>query len=162
MPSTNQPVVAAVDNTAIPRADQRLMPQDILQLPVQSLEGEWSVEKWEYWFRNSDLSPAVQELAQHGLMTGQIEAESVFHIPEQYQQLLNSQLQHLEAALKQQWPNSFLKVQYGQVTEVTPYSLQQERKVRAYQRASELLHQEPQVKSLLESFDGELQNIQLK
>ncbi|MDM1492603.1 DNA polymerase III subunit gamma/tau [Acinetobacter indicus] len=160
--SVNQPVVAAVDNTAIPRADQRLMPQDILQLPVQSLEGEWSVEKWEYWFRNSDLSPAVQELAQHGLMTGQIEAESVFHIPEQYQQLLNSQLQHLEAALKQQWPNSFLKVQYGQVTEVTPYSLQQERKVRAYQRASELLHQEPQVKSLLESFDGELQNIQLK
>ncbi|WP_104471074.1 DNA polymerase III subunit gamma/tau [Acinetobacter indicus] len=161
-PSANQPVVAAVDNTAIPRADQQLMPQDILQLPVQSLEGEWSVEKWEYWFRNSDLSPAVQELAQHGLMTGQIEAESVFHIPEEYQQLLNSQLQHLEAALKQQWPNSFLKVQYGQVTEVTPYSLQQERKVRAYQRASELLHQEPQVKSLLESFDGELQNIQLK
>lgn len=160
--SVNQPVVAAVDNTAIPLADQRLMPQDILQLPVQSLEGEWSVKKWEYWFRNSDLSPAVQELAQHGLMTGQIEAESVFHIPEQYQQLLNSQLQHLEAALKQQWPNSFLKVQYGQVTKVTPYSLQQERKVRAYQRASELLHQEPQVKSLLESFDGELQNIQLK
>lgn len=161
-PSVHQPVVAAVENTAIPRADQRLMPQDILQLPVQSLEGEWSVEKWEYWFRNSDLSPAVQELAQHGLMTGQIEGESVFHIPEQYQQLLNSQLQHLEAALKQQWPNSFLKVQYGQVTEVTPYSLQQERKVRAYQRASELLHQEPVVKSLLESFEGELQNIQLK
>ncbi|MFI7913879.1 DNA polymerase III subunit gamma/tau, partial [Acinetobacter baumannii] len=46
--------------------NSQLMPQDILKLPSQTLEGEWTLEKWEFWFRNSQLSPAVQELAQHG------------------------------------------------------------------------------------------------
>src|SRR5690606_9095014 len=88
---------------AVISTDCNLMPQDILQIPVQDMQGEWTVEKWEFWFRNSQLSPAVQELAQYGIMTGQIEGESIFHIPEQYQPLL-TQLQHtLEAALKQQW-----------------------------------------------------------
>jgi hypothetical protein len=48
------------------------MPQDILKLREQVLEGEWNLEKWEYWFRTSQLSPAVQELAQHGVMQGKL------------------------------------------------------------------------------------------
>ena len=104
----------------------------------------------------------MQELAQHGVMTGQINAESVFHIPEQYQQLL-TQLQHaLESALKEQWSKTLFKVQYENVDEKTPYILQQQRKQRAYQRAENLLHQEPIVKDILQDFDGELHNIQLK
>ncbi len=35
-------------------------------------------------------------------------------------------------------------------------------KEKAFARANELLHAEPVVKDLLKSFDGELQNIQLK
>lgn len=143
-------------------ADDQLMPQDILRLQPQVLEGEWTLDKWEYWFRHSELSPAVQELAQHGVMTGQINAESVFHIPEQYQQLL-TQLQHaLESALKEQWSKTLFKVQYENVDDTTPYILQQQRKQRAYQRAENLLHQEPIVKDILQNFDGELHNIQLK
>ena len=138
------------------------MPQDILRVQEQVLEGEWTLGKWEFWFRQSELSPAVQELAQHGVMTGHINAESVFHIPEQYQQLLGQSQHSLEQALKKQWPNTQFKIEYGAVTETTPYLLQHQRKEHAHQRAVELLQAEPVVRDLLQGFDAELQNIQLK
>ncbi len=53
-------------------------------------------------------------------------------------------------------------MQYENVDDTTPYILQQQRKQRAYQRAENLLHQEPIVKDILQNFDGELHNIQLK
>lgn len=142
--------------------DRNLMPQDILQIPVQDMQGEWTVEKWEFWFRNSQLSPAVQELAQYGIMTGQINAASVFHIPERYQPLLSQLQHHLEAALREQWPQTIFQVKFEDVEQLTPYTMQQERKVRAFKRAEELLQAEPAVRDLLEQFDGELHNIQLK
>lgn len=142
--------------------DSNLMPQDILRLAPQQLDGEWTVEKWEYWFRNSTLTPAVQELAQQGVMTGQIDGESLFQIPPKYEQLLN-QLQHaLEQALKNEWPNTHFQVKYAEIEATIPYSLQNERKEKAYARASELLHAESAVKEILQNFEGELQNIQLK
>jgi DNA polymerase III subunit gamma/tau len=140
-----------------------LMPQDILQLSPQVLEGEWDIHKWEYWFRNSELSPAVQELAQHGVMTGQVDGESTFNIPEKYQQLLTQLQEHLEYALKTKWPKTIFKVNYADLTsETTPYSLLNQRKQKAFSRAHELLNEEPVIKDLLGTFDGELQNIQLK
>lgn len=142
--------------------DRNLMPQDILQIPVQDMQGEWTVEKWEFWFRNSQLSPAVQELAQYGIMTGHINAASVFHIPERYQPLLSQLQHHLEVALREQWPQTIFQVKFEDVEQLTPYTMQQERKVRAFKRAEELLQAEPAVRDLLEQFDGELHNIQLK
>ncbi len=139
-----------------------LMPQDILQLQEQQLQGQWTVEKWEYWFRNSELSPALQELAQQGIMTGEIAGASVFHIPQEYENLLSQQQQSLQDALTAQWPNTQLSVQYETVSQTTPYMLQYERKEKAQQRAAELLHQEPVIKNLLQTFDGQIQNIQLK
>ena len=137
-------------------------PQQILTLQQQDLQGEWTVDKWEFWFRNSGLSPAVQELAQHGVMKGHIDSESFFHIPQKYEKLLN-QLQHtLEDALKQQWPNTKFFVQYEDVNETTPFQMQTERKARAFERAAEMLQTETVVKNLINIFDGELQNIQLK
>ena len=147
-----------VSNTEI----TNLMPQDILRVQEQVLEGEWTLGKWEFWFRHSELSPAVQELAQHGVMTGKIDAESIFHIPEQYQQLLGQSQHSLEQALKKQWPNTLFKIEYGAVTDTTPYILQHQRKEQAYQRAEELLQTEPVVRDLIQSFDAELHNIQLK
>ncbi len=139
-----------------------LMPQDILKLQPQTLEGEWTVDKWEYWFRSSQLSPALQELAQHGLMQGSIDGESIFHIPQQYERLV-TQMQHLlEQALQAQWPATRFAVKYEDLEQLTPYALQHERKDRAYQRAAELLHEEPVVKSLMTAFDGKLENIKLK
>ncbi|MCT9979196.1 DNA polymerase III subunit gamma/tau [Acinetobacter sp. I-MWF] len=137
-------------------------PQQILALKLQVLEGEWTVDKWEYWFRNSSLSPAVQELAQHGLMTGDVNGQSIFQISQKYEKLLNQAQHDLEAKLKQEWPSTLFTVQYGEVESTTPYMMQNERKLRAYDRASEMLQKEPLVKSLIEALDGKLENIQLK
>ena len=137
-------------------------PQQILALKLQVLEGEWTVDKWEYWFRNSSLSPAVQELAQHGLMTGDVNGQSIFQISQKYEKLLNQAQHDLEAKLKQQWPSTLFTVQYGEVESTTPYMMQNERKLRAYDRAGEMLQKEPLVKSLIEALDGKLENIQLK
>lgn len=153
--------VGIIENEFVSESHQQ-SPQEILTLKNQILEGEWTVDKWEYWFRNSMLSPAVQELAQHGLMTGQINAQSIFHIPKKYEKLLGQAQFDLEAAMKQQWGNTVFSVEYGDVESTTPYLMQNERKVKAFQRAAEMLHQEPIVKSLVEAFDGQLQNIQLK
>ncbi|MGH1400751.1 MAG: DNA polymerase III subunit gamma/tau [Acinetobacter tandoii] len=157
-PEVKSQPAPTVSNTEI----TNLMPQDILRVQEQVLEGEWTLGKWEFWFRHSELSPAVQELAQHGVMTGKIDAESIFHIPEQYQQLLGQSQHSLEQALKKQWPNTLFKIEYGAVTDTTPYILQHQRKEQAYQRAEELLQTEPVVRDLIQSFDAELHNIQLK
>src|SRR5690606_18431276 len=101
----------------------------------------------------------VQELAQYGIMVGSINAASTFHVPEQYQQLL-TQLQHnLEAALKAQWSQTVFSVKFEDVEQLTPYTMQHDRKARAFKRAEELLHAEPAVQDLLKQFDGELHNI---
>lgn len=155
-------IVEPVQPEQVSTASVDLMPQDILQLQPQQLVGEWTVEKWEYWFRSSGLSPAVQELAQQGLMAGQINAESVFMIPQRYEQLL-TQLRHvLEDALKAEWPQTRFDVKYAEVETITPYTMQAQRKQKAFQRAHELLQNEDTVKGLVQTFDGELHNIQLK
>lgn len=162
----SQQAVATIVESAqleqVSSASVDLMPQDILQLQPQQLVGEWTVEKWEYWFRSSGLSPAVQELAQQGLMAGQINAESVFMIPQRYEQLL-TQLRHvLEDALKAEWPQTRFDVKYAEVETITPYTMQAQRKQKAFQCAHELLQNEDTVKGLVQTFDGELHNIQLK
>ena len=158
-----QPIQAVVEVVAAESAEQNQhMPQDILKLQPQVLEGEWTLEKWEYWFRNSQLSPAVQELAQHGVMSGQINGSSILHIPPAYQNML-SQLQHaLEQALQLQWPQTQFSVQYDELDTSTPLTLQNSRKEKAFSRAVELLQQEPTIHSLMQTFDAELHNIQLK
>ncbi|EZQ10907.1 DNA polymerase III subunit gamma/tau [Acinetobacter sp. Ver3] len=139
-----------------------LMPQDILKLEPVELEGEWDTQKWEYWFRNSPLTPAVQELAQQGLMQGQIDGTCEFYIPAKYEALLHSLIPSLEAALKQSFLKSQLIVKYNEPNGETPFDLQEKRKQKAYRRAEELIHQEPVVEDLLKTFGGELHNIQLK
>lgn len=162
---SQQTVVTIVESAQLEQVSSAavdLMPQDILQLQPQQLVGEWTVEKWEYWFRSSGLSPAVQELAQQGLMAGQINAESVFIIPQRYEQLL-TQLRHvLEDVLKAEWPQTRFDVKYAEVETITPYTMQAQRKQKAFQRAHELLQNEDTVKGLVQTFDGELHNIELK
>lgn len=144
------------------QAESNLMPQDILKLAEQELEGEWTLEKWEYWFRTSELSPAVQELAQYGLMSGTINGVCKFHIPQRYEGMLSQLQQALEDQIKARWSNTQFSVIYEEVVGTTPYNNQVERKQKAFHRAEQLLTQHPVIQSLIETFDGELQNIQLK
>lgn len=139
-----------------------LLPQQILTLAEQQLDGQWDVHKWEYWFRNSALSPAVQELAQHGLMTGDINGKCIFCIPAQYEKLF-AQTQHdLQQALIALWPQTHFSVEYQEISSATPYVLLQQRKQHAYVRAVELLQQEAVVKQLLQAFDAQLHQVELK
>ena len=86
----------------------------------------------------------------------------MFHIPQEYENLLSQQLQSLHHALAVQWRETRFSVQYGTLEQTTPYMMQNVRKEKAYQRAAELLQQEPAVQKLIELFDAEIQNIQLK
>ena len=158
---SHEPIVASSSTTAQLTGSTQT-PQQILQLIPQNLEGEWDVHKWEYWFRNSQLSPAVQELAQNGVMTGHINGQSTFSIPQQYENLL-VQFQHtLENALNEQWSQTRLSFAYRESQEITPFELQNERKIKAFNRAAEMLQDESVVKNLMNAFNGEIQNIQLK
>lgn len=157
---SHEPIVAPSIAAQLTGSTQT--PQQILQLIPQNLEGEWDVHKWEYWFRNSQLSPAVQELAQNGVMTGHINGQSTFSIPQQYENLL-VQFQHtLENALNEQWSQTRLSFAYRESQEITPFELQNERKIKAFNRAAEMLQDESVVKNLMNAFNGEIQNIQLK
>jgi DNA polymerase-3 subunit gamma/tau len=139
----------------------QLMPQDILKLSPQVLEGEWNLEKWEYWFRNSQLSPAVQELAQHGVMTGEIGGNTVFHIPQEYENMLTQLQQALIEALKQQWPNTQFTVEYGAVNTLHRMLCKAFVKKKLSIGLQNYYSNNPLLK-VIETFDGELQNIQLK
>ncbi|TCM66999.1 DNA polymerase-3 subunit gamma/tau [Acinetobacter calcoaceticus] len=156
------PTAAQAATATQPRMPHGVMPQDILALKPQQLEGAWDVYKWEYWFRSSALPPAVQELAQQGIMTGQINGASVFHISPEYENLLAKAQLDLQNVLIAQWPQTRFSLDYEAIAETTPFMLQNQRKQQAYQCASDLLHQEPVLKKLINVFDGQLHNIQLK
>ena len=46
-------------------------------------------------------------------MTGEIGGNTVFHIPQEYENMLTQLQQALIEALKQQWPNTQFTVEYG-------------------------------------------------
>ena len=62
----------------------------------------------------------------------------------------------------EQWSHTRLSFTYRESQETTPFELQNERKIRAFDRAAEMLHDESVVKNLMNAFNGEIQNIQLK
>ena len=74
-----------------------LMPQDILKLPVQVLEGE-EFEKWDYWFRKVNFRQLFR-VSPTWCDDGQIDGARISYSAE-YEGML-TQLQHaLESALK--------------------------------------------------------------
>jgi len=81
---------------------------------------------------------------------------------QQYENLLAQTQFDLQQALISQWPTTGFSVEYKELDEVTPYILQNQRKQQAFQCATDLLQQEPMIKSLVETFEAELNNIQLK
>ena len=95
-------------------------------------------------------------------MQGQIDADSVFMISPQYEQLLSSLHSHLEQALKTTWPNTRFSIQYQEVSAKTPYHVQAKRKQLAQQRAVDLLQHEPVIKALIKQFDASLDNVEIK
>ncbi|KAA8735326.1 DNA polymerase III subunit gamma/tau [Acinetobacter qingfengensis] len=137
-------------------------PRALLLAKEQQLTGEWNLEKWDYWLRQSDLTPAIKEFAQHGMMYGQISGKSELHLDpsyqgmfEQFEHVLQTHLQQLSADLQ-------LQVRYHVMTEQCPYTLQQQRKRDAYQAAYDKVAEHAAVSALSEHFSASIENLKLK
>ena len=90
------------------------------------------------------------------LCRGILMVHLAFHIPQKYEGMLSQLRQALEEALKSQWPNTQFNVQYQDIDSITPLPCRSCVRKRRFIRAVELLQQEPTIKSLIETFDGEL------
>nr|WP_298893018.1 DNA polymerase III subunit gamma/tau [uncultured Acinetobacter sp.] len=137
-------------------------PRTLLQPQIQTLEGEWDVAKWDYWIRQSSLSPAVKELAQRGVMQGEIARKSTLHIEANYLNMLQNFLPDLKDALTALNPNIQLELSDTVLDSDSPIQLQQQRKQHAYEVAEQLICSQNVVKQLQAQFQAELIDLKLK
>ena len=137
-------------------------PRTLLQPQVQTLEGEWDVAKWDYWIRQSALSPAVKELAQRGVMQGEIAGKSTLHIEANYLNMLQNFLPDLKEALTTLNPNIQLELSDTVLESDSPIQLQQQRKQHAYSVAEQKIRSQNVVKQLQAQFQAELVDLKLK
>ncbi len=137
-------------------------PRTLLQPQVQTLEGEWDVAKWDYWIRQSSLSPAVKELAQRGVMQGEIAGKSTLHIEANYLNMLQNFLPDLKDALTALNPNIQLELSDTVLESDSPIQLQQQRKQHAYNVAEQKIRSQNVVKQLQAQFQAELVDLKLK
>ena len=129
---------------------------------MQTLEGEWDVAKWDYWIRQSALSPAVKELAQRGVMQGEIAGKSTLHIEANYLNMLQNFLPDLKDALTALNPIIQLELSDTVLESDSPIQLQQQRKQHAYNVAEQKIRSQNVVKQLQAQFQAELVDLKLK
>ncbi|WP_026470423.1 DNA polymerase III subunit gamma/tau [Alkanindiges illinoisensis] len=149
--------------TVIPESNpSQLLPQQILQHSSVELTGQWNIEKWECWLREADISPAIRNLAQHGLIRGEIGQTSIFVISPEHRLMATELFDGLIAALTQQWPDSSVELVFEPINEPLPLELKAIRREKALQQADYLLRQEPVVQPLIAQFEASLTNVSFK
>ena len=161
-PVIAQPALLApepVKQTIQAHSDQT--PQQILQHEHVELVGEWTIEKWECWLREADISLAILTLAQLGVMQGQIGGACKFMISAEHHVLASELLDGLLHHLKQQWPAMVLQLEFKELDVATPYQRKENRHAQAVQQADYLLRKEPHVAALIKQFNAALTNIKL-
>lgn len=161
-PAIIKPSVAAVEpvkENIQPPSDKT--PQQILQHEHVELTGEWTVEKWECWLREADISPAIRNLAQHGIMQGQVGGTCNFVISAEHRLLATELLDGLLQSLKQQWPHILMQLDLSEPDTVIPLERKARRQEQAEQQAEYLLKKEPAVAALIRQFNATLTNVKL-
>lgn len=161
-PIVNAPIVEVPEQQASTLNQTDILPQQILLHEKAELEGEWTIEKWECWLREADITPAVLNLAQHGIMKGHINAESTFVIQMEHRLMATELMDSMIEAIKAQWPNSQITLDFKQVDISTPLQRKAVRAEKALQQADYLLHKEPLVVGLVQQFSAKLIDINLK
>ncbi len=146
---------------AVPQSSL-LLPQQILQHKQVALTGSWDIEKWECWLREADISPATLNLAQHGVMQGEIGDQCHFVISPEHRLMATELMDGLHQALKLQWPEGEVALVFKQVEETLPLKLKAIRHEKALLQADHLLRREPAIKSLIEQFGASMLNVALK
>jgi len=130
--------------------------------PVADLHGDWTPEKWEFWLRERDLTLAVRNLAQHGLMMGCIGSALRFVIAPEHRVLTLEMLDGLQRALQHEWPNSTLEVDFSTPHGSTPVERKQQRRLQAEARAREWVLADPVIAPLVQHFGAQLIDLELK
>ncbi|TXJ08442.1 MAG: DNA polymerase III subunit gamma/tau [Acinetobacter sp.] len=167
-----QPIIVAIEaenNPSIITAQQQLQAQDddvdprqLLQSKVQDLTGQWTLEKWDYWLRQADLSPAAKEMAQHTLMQGEIAGQSVLVIDPSHQRIIEPFIETLKTQLTQCNENLTLELNYQSIQENTPLQLQHLRKQHAYQYAEQKIATHPAIAEMIAQFSAKVVDLKLK
>ena len=139
-----------------------LLPQQILQHKQVALTGSWDIEKWECWLREADISPATLNLAQHGVMQGEIGGKCAFVISPEHRLMATELMEGLHQALKLQWPQGEVELLFKLIEDKLPLQLKAIRHEQALLQADHLLRQEPAIKSLIEMFGASMVNVALK
>ena len=157
IPVTDNEPADAIDNHS-----RQLLPQQILQHRSVELTGAWDIEKWERWLREAAISPAIRNLAQHGLMRGEIGQSAAFVISPEHRLMATELFDGLIAALKQQWPECHVELVFEHIDEPLPLELKAIRREKALQQADHLLRQEPVIQPLIAKFEASLTNVSFK
>lgn len=144
-------------------------PRHLLRCPEQSLTGEWTVAKWDYWLQsareNQQLDQDELALARQGLMTGQCNGVSTFVTALDRLHIQNT-FDQLSAKLRQQFPEATITldvdrdiVQEDQAK--TPESRQKQRMMQATHAATEKLRQSPVMQYLSSRGQGVMGKVKI-
>ena len=140
-----------------------LDPVQLLQHPIVDLVGEWDSIKWEYWLRERELTPAVRNLAQHGVVCGQIGGQALFQIASEHRLLAVELFDGLQSAFAVDWPNTELTLQFElSATALLPMQMKQARYEAATARARELVLSDAVIAPLMQVLDAQIVEFELK
>ncbi|CAM3988546.1 DNA polymerase III subunit gamma/tau [Psychrobacter arenosus] len=149
-------------------------PRSLLKCPPQTLAGEWTVEKWDYWLQsareNKQLAEDELALARQGVMTGLCNGEATFltgvnspHLHATFAQLITK--------LQDQFPNTQITLQVdasiGQqaLSETgngrTPEMRQKQRLKQAETVATQKLQQSPVMQYLTNLGQGQMGKVKI-
>ena len=160
--SDEQQSISKQPANQINNQSSELLPQQILQHKQVAIIGQWDIEKWECWLREADISPATLNLAQHGIMQGEIGQKCQFIISPEHRLMATELMDGLHQALKIEWPSCEVELTFKLVDDPLPLQLKANRHEQALTQADHLLRQEPTIKSLISQFDASLLNVALK
>ncbi|MDO5769219.1 MAG: hypothetical protein Q4P13_06920, partial [Psychrobacter sp.] len=144
-------------------------PRSLLKCPAQPLEGQWSVEKWDYWLQTAREQQQLDQdelaLARQGLMTGECDGEAIFltaisspHLQATFTQLVNK--------IQQQFPNADIRLKVtpdmaDQQSAYTPELRQQQRLMQATELATSKLLQSEVMQYLLNRGQGRMGKVKI-
>jgi len=153
---------AVVSERYAVQVDAPLDPVQLMQHPAAEVVGSWDSIKWEYWLRERDLSPAVRNLAQHGVLSGQIDGQAVFQIAPEHQVLAVELFDGLQVAFAKDWPDAELTLQFEQPQQPLPMQMKQRRYEVATARARELVLSDAVIAPLMQVLDAQIIEFELK
>ena len=155
-------VPAAVTEPYAVQVDAPLDPVQLMRHPAAELVGAWDSIKWEYWLRERDLSPAVRNLAQHGVLSGQIGGQALFQIAPEHRVLAVELFDGLQTAFAADWPNAELTLQFEPPAQPLPMQMKQQRYEAATARARELVLSDTVIAPLMQVLDAQIIEFELK